>query len=113
PDDIIALCSEVQALGVAAIHVSSGGNVPVRPAVWPGYQLPLARAIKQNVDIPVIAVGLLGEPALAEYALRNQDCDLVAVGRAYLHDAQWPVKAAKALEAELPIPEPMKKALLR
>jgi NADPH2 dehydrogenase len=112
-EDIIALCLELEAMGMAAIHVSSGGSVPVRPEVWPGYQLPLARAIKQSVAIPVIAVGLLGEPSLAEYALRNQDCDLVAVGRAYLHDAQWPVRAAKALEADLPIPEPMKKALLR
>lgn len=112
-DDIIALSQELEALGVAAIHVSSGGSVPVRPEVWPGYQLPMAKAVRQRVDIPVIAVGLLGDPALAEYALRNGDCDLVAVGRAYLHDAQWPVKAAKALGAELPIPEPMKKALLR
>lgn len=111
--DIVALGSELASLGVKAIHVSSGGSVPTRPQVWPGYQLPLARAIKDSVQIQVIGVGLLGSPSLAEYALQNGDCDMVAVGRAYLHDAQWPVQAAKALGAELPVPEAMKKALLR
>lgn len=111
--DIVALSQELEAMGVAAIHVSSGGSLPIRPEVWPGYQLPLASAVKQGVGIPVIAVGLLGDSALAEYALRSGACDLVAVGRAYLHDAQWPIKAARALGAEPPIPEPMKLALQR
>ena len=41
----------------------------------------MARAIKQALDVPVIAVGNLDNPLLAEATLGNGDADLVAVGR--------------------------------
>ncbi|MCJ7834810.1 hypothetical protein MUB23_05305 [Cuneatibacter sp. NSJ-177] len=42
-----------------------------------------ARNIKSNagIDVPIVAVGKLGYPDLAEQALRNGDCDLVMLGR--------------------------------
>src|SRR5215813_7488346 len=44
--------------GCAAIHVSSGGLHPDQQIpVGPSYQVPLARAVKGAVDIPVITVG--------------------------------------------------------
>jgi NADPH2 dehydrogenase len=112
-EEMAALSRSLEAKGVAAIHVSTGGNVPLRPAVWPGYQLPYAKAIREAVGIPVIGVGLLGTPDLAEYALQQGACDMVAVGRAYLHDPHWAITAARAFCAELPIPEAMQKGLAR
>jgi 2,4-dienoyl-CoA reductase-like NADH-dependent reductase (Old Yellow Enzyme family) len=41
---------------------------------------------------PVIAVRGMEEPEAANAAIRDQRCDLVAVGRSLICDAQWPVK---------------------
>lgn len=51
--------------------------------------------IKSNlgVDVPVVAVGKLGYPDLAEKALRDEKCDMVMLGRPLLADAEWPKKA--------------------
>ncbi len=99
--------------GCDMVHMSSGGSVPVRPEVWPGYQLQYARAVKQTVRVPVIGVGLLDKVELAEFALREGFCDLVAVGRGILRDPNWPVAAAQLLGAEPPVPENMQIAFRR
>lgn len=54
-----------------------------------------ARNIKSNagIDVPIVAVGKLGYPDLAEQALRNGDCDLVMLGRPLLADPDWCKKA--------------------
>ncbi|MGN7293049.1 NADH:flavin oxidoreductase/NADH oxidase [Rhizobium sp. SAFR-030] len=85
----------LEARGCSAIHVSSGGlaahqDIPVGPS----YQVPLARAVKQAVEIPVIAVGLITEFEQAEAILNNQDADLIAIARAILYDPRWPWHAA-------------------
>lgn len=46
-----------------------------------------------GVPVPVVAVGKLGYPDLAEQALRDGKCDMVMLGRPLLADAQWPNKA--------------------
>jgi len=52
----------------------------------------LAAQLKQAVSIPVIAVGGMEDPELAESALAEGKCDLVAVGRSLLADPDWAVK---------------------
>ncbi len=47
----------------------------------------------QGVPVPVVAVGKLGYPDLAEKALRDNMCDMVMLGRPLLADAEWPNKA--------------------
>ena len=59
-EQTIAFARELERRGCAAIHVSSGGldprqNIPVGPS----YQVPLARAVKQAVHMPVVAVGMI------------------------------------------------------
>lgn len=51
--------------------------------------------IKSNagLPVPVVAVGKLGYPDLAEKALRDGKCDMIMLGRPLLADAQWPNKA--------------------
>jgi len=44
-------------------------------------------------EVPVAAVGKLGNPDLCEQALRDEDCDLVMLGRPLLCDPDWPLKA--------------------
>lgn len=69
-----------------------------------GCFLPVARLVKEyfehekvlsnaGLPVPVVAVGKLGYPDLAEQALRDGDCDLVMLARPLLADAEWPNKA--------------------
>lgn len=111
--EITALVSTLHENGVSAIHMSTGGNIPVRPDVWPGYQLSYARAAKQAAPIPVIGVGLIVTPELAEFALHEAYCDLIAIGRPFLQDPHWAIKAAQTLGDTLPLPENMQKGLRR
>ncbi|MEL7654528.1 MAG: FAD-dependent oxidoreductase [Bacillota bacterium] len=48
-----------------------------------------------GVKVPVVAVGKLGYPDLAESALRAQMCDMIMLGRPLLADPYWPEKAYK------------------
>ena len=54
-----------------------------------------ARGVKSNVgvEVPVVAVGKLGYPDLAEKALRDGKCDMVMLGRPVLADPDWCNKA--------------------
>ncbi len=51
--------------------------------------------IKSNagLEVPVVAVGKLGYPDIAEQALRDGQCDMVMLGRPLLADPEWPNKA--------------------
>lgn len=53
------------------------------------------RDIKSNkgLEVPIVAVGKLGYPDLAEKALRDERCDMVMLGRPLLADPEWCNKA--------------------
>ncbi|MCY0443557.1 tRNA-dihydrouridine synthase [Klebsiella pneumoniae] len=96
---------QLETLGSDYIHVSSGGLSPQQAiTVGPGYQLPFARDIRQQVAIPVIGVGLITDPQQAEAALENGDADLIALARAVLYDPHWPWHAAASLGAQVRVP---------
>lgn len=58
-----------------------------------GALVPLAEAVKKNVDIPVITVGRL-DAALGETILETGKADLIALGRRLLADPEYPNKVA-------------------
>ncbi|AJS59549.1 NADH:flavin oxidoreductase/NADH oxidase [Paenibacillus sp. IHBB 10380] len=95
--------------GADIFHVSAGGEGPIAAAGKPGthaaYQVPLAREIKQSLNIPVIAVGRLDEPALANAVIGNEEADLIAVGRGMLRNPYWTLEAAVQLNKETDIPK--------
>lgn len=70
----------------------------------PGCYLPVARLVKSyfaeqgilsnaGLPVPVVAVGKMGYPDLAEKALREDMCDMVMLARPLLADPEWPEKA--------------------
>jgi NADPH-dependent 2,4-dienoyl-CoA reductase/sulfur reductase-like enzyme len=63
--------------------------------------VPLAAAIREAVDIPVIAAGRLDDPVLAERVLSDGSADLVAVGRALIADADWPRKVREGRREDI------------
>lgn len=46
-----------------------------------------------GLEVPIVAVGKLGYPDLAERALREEMCDMIMLGRPLLADPDWCVKA--------------------
>ncbi|MBI2854149.1 MAG: FAD-dependent oxidoreductase [Chloroflexi bacterium] len=58
----------------------------------PGCMADLAAMLKPKVKIPVISVGKLGYPALAEQLVAEGKADFIALGRALLADPEWPNK---------------------
>ena len=104
-EQTVALSRELEARGASAIHVSSGGLHPAQAIpVGPNYQVPFARAVKQAVGIPVIAVGLITEAQQAEAIVGMGDADLVALARGILYDPHWPWHAAAQLGAKVRAP---------
>ncbi|QFQ87599.1 oxidoreductase [Paracoccus kondratievae] len=101
----IALSQALEARGCAAIHISSAGLDPRQKIpVGPNYQVPLARAVRQAVGIPVIAVGLITEPEQAEAIVATGDADMIALARTVLYDPRWPWHAAAKLGASVKAP---------
>jgi len=105
---MVSTCRAFKDSGVDIIHVSSGGSVSVAPPTWSGYQLGFARTIRQATGMPVIGVGLVNTADLAEFALREGYCDLVAVGREMLRNPNFPLRAAVQLGEVLPVKESLK-----
>ncbi|MGE3472395.1 MAG: oxidoreductase, partial [Vicinamibacterales bacterium] len=101
-----AFAAALERRGCSGIHVSSGGLTPAQEVpVGPGYQVPLARAVKAATRMPVVAVGLITGFDQAEGILRAGDADLVALARAILYDPRWPWHAAAHFGASVRAPK--------
>jgi NADPH2 dehydrogenase len=112
-DHGIAMAKRYQEAGVDIIHVSSGGEGPPavkKPGNHPGYQVPFARAMKEALQVPVIAVGLLDDPKLAESVIANEDSDLVAVGRGMLRDPYWALHTIQDTKGQAAPPKQYERA---
>jgi 2,4-dienoyl-CoA reductase-like NADH-dependent reductase (Old Yellow Enzyme family) len=105
-DSTVAFAQALEARGCSAIHVSGGGLSPdQRIPVGPSYQVPLARAVKQAVSVPVVAVGLITDFDQAEAIIGTGDADMIALARTILYDARWPWHAAAHLGAKVKAPD--------
>ncbi|WP_254767822.1 NADH:flavin oxidoreductase/NADH oxidase [Salinilacihabitans rarus] len=101
----IRLAGDLADLGVDLIDVSSGGIHPdQRAPTGPNYQVPLAEAVRERVgdEVAVGAVGGVTEPEQADALVRNGRADLVLVGREFLRDPYFPLRAADRLDSEDP-----------
>lgn len=100
----VGLSKALEQLGAVYIHVSSGGlHAQQDIQIGANYQVPFAQAIKQNINIPVIAVGLITEADQAEQILQAGQADAIGLARAILYDPRWPWHAAAELGDEIEI----------
>ena len=83
--------------GADALHITAGHyrsrppHMMIPPMVEPEAPfLRYAAAVKAVVDIPVIAVARLGDPAIAAGAVESGAVDFVALGRTLVADPEWP-----------------------
>ncbi|MBW1994687.1 MAG: NADH:flavin oxidoreductase [Deltaproteobacteria bacterium] len=102
--------------GADAIHVSAY-TIAIDSKVKTGLTIPVgsgpcrdtpsgpfldyAKAIKQAVGIPVVAVGKLDAPAVASEAMTEGKCDMIALGRQLLCDPYWAEKVKDAREGQI------------
>jgi NADPH2 dehydrogenase len=96
----------VKDLGVDIIDVSSGGNILVKINAFPGYQLHLAKKIKDLTGLPVMGGGLITTLELAHYAVSSNQADLVYLGRVLLRDPYLIINQAQDFHAEIEYPKP-------
>lgn len=61
----------------------------------------LAKDIREQVDVPVIASHRINDPATAREMIADDMCDMVAMGRSLIADPQLPEKARHKREADI------------
>ena len=105
--DMKRIAKALEKAGVDALHVSAGvygsyvQGMMIPPMAMPdGPLVKLAAGIKKSVKIPVITVGKIRTPQMAESILKTKQADFVSVGRMLLADPDYPnkIKAGKLLE---------------
>ncbi len=84
--------------GIDAIHATNGVYASAQYIIPPqavrhGWSSDISAEIKKVVSIPVITVGRVNDPFVAESILAAGKADLVAMGRASLADPHLPEKA--------------------
>jgi len=104
----------LKARGCDWIDVSSGGVSPqqkIKPG--PGYQVPFAEIVRNEVGLATMAVGMITEPRQAEAIVAEGRADLVALARGMLFDPRWPWRAAAELGCTVVGPRQYWRALPR
>lgn len=93
----VEVAKRFAAAGADMLDISGGGDGVLyagnHPEFYAGYQVYLAEKVKKATGLPVIAVGMLDDPAVADHVLGLENADLVAVGRALLRDPYWVLNA--------------------
>lgn len=108
-EEAVEFARRLEAEGVDVIHVSAGNSETLLTVLKmippsaspPGCYAHLARAVKKEVKIPVIAVGRINTPEVAEAILARGDADMVATGRALIADPHWPNKTLNGRRSEV------------
>ena len=88
---------KLEKAGFDGLHVDAGCYEsqywPHPPMYLPhGCLVDLIALVKKAVSIPIIAVGKLDIPDLAEKVLEDGKADMIAIGRGLLADPEWPKK---------------------
>ena len=96
-DEGLEIARKLEAVGVDGLHIDAGvyetNNWAQPPTTQPdGCLVYVAEMAKKAVRVPIIAVGKLGNPELAESVLKAGKADFIALGRPLLADPNWPNK---------------------
>lgn len=104
--DGIKIAMVLEETGIDFIDVSCGlyetGITSVEPISFPqGWRRDMIMAVKNHVNIPVIGVSAIKEPAVAEKFLEDGVEDFVSMGRTWLADENWGKKVQEGREKEI------------
>ena len=111
--DSVELCTQLKALGVDLVDVSTGGNVHNAPIkATPGFQVPFATAIRAETGIMTTAVGLITEPEQADHIIQIGEADAIFMAREFLRNPRFPLYAAEKLGVKIKWPRPIERGKL-
>ena len=105
-DEGLWIAAELEKMGVDALHVDAGcyetGWWPHPPQYQPpGCMVDLAAKVKKVCSVPVITVGRLQYPDVAEKVLAQGKADFIAIGRGLLAEPEWVNKVQGGTTAEI------------
>jgi len=105
-DQAKIIAARVEDAGADAIIANAGNKttkyITIPPNESPpGPHLDLAAEIKSAVNIPVVAIGKINGPELAESAIFRGKADFVGMARALVADPELPQKAASGQVADI------------
>ncbi|MFH0845469.1 MAG: tRNA-dihydrouridine synthase, partial [Pseudomonadota bacterium] len=112
--DSVEIARILERTGIDCIHVS-GGSTPSNLEQYRAQEIStipsmyfkgpsfahLAQEIRRSVGVPVIAVGRINDPLMAEQVLEQDKADLVTMGRALIADPELPNKAYEGRTDEI------------
>ncbi|HWU02017.1 MAG TPA: bifunctional salicylyl-CoA 5-hydroxylase/oxidoreductase [Novosphingobium sp.] len=108
PAEAVEIARRLKAIGVDIIDVSAGETAPkARPVYGRMFQTPFADQIRNEAQVPTIAVGNITDADQVNSILTAGRADLVALGRPQLADPAWLLRAAaQAGHGEQPVAAP-------
>ena len=99
----IGLVRDFKAAGMDMISVTIGFTIPETNIPWgPAFLGPVVERVRREADVPVSSAWGFGTPEIAERVVKEQQLDLVMVGRGHLVNPHWTYFAAKELGVERP-----------
>lgn len=105
-EDAVATARSIESAGADAVVASAGNKktrwrtIPTSESI-PGPLVPLAAKLKTVISIPIIAIGKINEPKLAEEILEHNKADFVAMARGLVADPDLPHKAASGVAEKI------------
>lgn len=106
-DDFITLLPELEKRGVTGLEISSGAQYELPNKIIgclgekDGFNQDIAGKIKAATTLPVLVVGRIRTPQMAESILAQGKADAVVVGRQLLSDPAWAQKVQNNQLAEI------------
>lgn len=102
----VEMAKMLENFGIDVLNVSSGNydtaQTSCEPVSFaPGWRKYLAKAVKDEVKIPVIAANLIRTPEQAEEQLAEGTQDFIAMGRPHLADPEWTKKAMEGRSEDI------------
>lgn len=97
----IGLVRQFKDAGMDMISVSMGFTIPDVSIPWgPAFMGPIAERVRREAGVPVSSAWGFGTPAIAERVVKEEQLDVVMVGKAHLANPHWAYFAAKELGVE-------------
>ncbi|VXC22326.1 NADPH-dependent 2,4-dienoyl-CoA reductase [Massilia sp. 9I] len=97
-DEVVAVAKALEAAGVTILNTGYGWHEARVPTIVTSVPraafAQVARRLRAEVKIPVVASNRINMPGDAESLLAQGDADLVSMARPFLADADWVAKAA-------------------
>ena len=101
-DENAALAGILLNKGVDLMDCSSGGIMPdVKYATGPGYQVQFSENVKRKSNMLTCAVGMITDAQQAQEIVASNKADAVMLGREFLRDPLWVLRAADELKVDI------------